>query len=111
MIRKLILPLSLTLLGGCTLTGSLAKEGVLSLTEREGRERFTLAGELPAHFSIQATAYFSPDNPERCQVYSIGQGEEVTRELITAYTAAHRTQPADYHRDLPLCRRVRFCNG
>ena len=111
MIRKLILPLSLAFLGGCTLTGSLAKEGVLSLTEREGRERFTLAGELPAHFSIQATAYFSPDNPERCQVYSIGQGREVTRELITQYTTPYHDRPADFSMDIPLTYHIGLCNG
>ncbi|WP_188637346.1 hypothetical protein, partial [Halopseudomonas pertucinogena] len=107
----LILSLVMVLLGGCTLTGSLAKEGVLSLTEREGRERFILTGELPAHFSIQATAYFSPDNPERCQVYSIGQGREVTRELITQYTTTYHDHPADFSMDIPLTYHIGLCNG
>ncbi|MGN5520150.1 hypothetical protein VF673_14905, partial [Halopseudomonas sp. Lyrl_26] len=107
----LILSVSMTFLGGCTLTSSLAKEGVLSLTEREGRERFTLAGELPAHFSIQATAYFSPDNPERCQVYSIGQGREVTRELITQYTTPYHDRPADFSLAIPLTYHIGLCNG
>src|SRR5690554_5838118 len=107
----LILSLVMVLLGGCTLTSSLAKEAVLSLTEREGRERFTLAGELPAHFSIQATAYFSPDNPERCQVYSIGQGEEVTRELITQYTTTYHDHPADFSLAIPLTYHIGLCNG
>src|SRR5690606_41858992 len=84
--KLLILSVFMTFLGGCTLTSSLAKEAVLSLTERQGRARFTLPGELPAPFSIRATAYFSLDSPERCQVYSIGQGRELTREL--------RPQPA-----------------
>src|SRR5690554_5205590 len=109
--KLLILSLFMAFLGGCTLTGSLAKEAVLSLTEREGRERFTLAGELPAHFSIQATAYFSPDNPERCQVYSIGQGEEVTRELITQYTTPYHDRPADFSMDIPLTYHIGLCNG
>ena len=109
--KLLILSVFMTFLGGCTLTGSLAKEAVLSLTEREGRERFTLAGELPAHFSIQATAYFSPDNPERCQVYSIGQGEEVTRELITQYTTPYHDRPADFSMDIPLTYHIGLCNG
>src|SRR5690606_37156712 len=103
----LILSLFMAFLGDCTLTGSLAKEGVLSLTEREGRERFTLTGELPAHFSIQATAYFSPDNPERCQVYSIGQGVEVTRELITQYTTTYHDRPTDIPRAGPAQSAVR----
>ncbi|GGJ00281.1 hypothetical protein [Halopseudomonas pertucinogena] len=109
--KPLILSLSMAFLGGCTLTGSLAKEAVLSLTEREGRERFTLTGELPAHFSIRATAYFSPDNPERCQVYSIGQGEEVTRELITQYTTPYHDHPADFSMDIPLTCHIGLCNG
>ncbi|GGJ00287.1 hypothetical protein [Halopseudomonas pertucinogena] len=109
--KLLILSVFMTFLGGCTLTISLAKEAVLSLTEREGRERFTLAGELPAHFSIRATAYFSPDNPERCQVYSIGQGREVTRELITQYTTTYHDHPADFSMDIPLTYHIGLCNG
>src|SRR5690606_21383155 len=107
----LILSLVMVLLGGCTLTGSLAKEAVLSLTEREGRERFTLTGELPAHFSIQATAYFSPDNPERCQVYSIGQGEAESRERIIQYTTPYQDRPADVSMDVPLTYHFGLCNG
>src|SRR5690606_21821144 len=95
----------------CTLTGSLAKEGVLSLTEREDRERFTLTGELPAHFSIQATAYFSTYNPELWQVYSIGQGREFTRELITQYTPPYHDRRADFSMYIPLTYHIGLCNG
>src|SRR5690606_33433127 len=107
----LILSLAVVLLGGCTLTGSLAKEAVLSLTEREGRERFTLAGELPAHFSIQATADLLPDNPDRCQGCSIGPGEGVTRGLITAYTAPHLDRPTGFCVAIPRACHFGLCNG
>src|SRR5690606_32329994 len=109
--KLLILSLFMAFLGGCTLTGSLAKEAVLSLTVREGRERFILTGELPAHCSIQATAYSSADNPVRCQVYSIGQGEEVTGELMTQYSTPYDDRPADVSLAIPLTYHIGVCNG
>ncbi|MEH6386659.1 hypothetical protein [Pseudomonas profundi] len=108
--KKLLLLLPLVLLTACNATGSMVKESALSLTEREGRESFTLAGKLPANFLIQATAQFNPLNPERCQVYNMGQGHNVTRDTRTQYRTEFQDEPSSFSFDIPLTYHIGLCD-
>ncbi|QJD57833.1 hypothetical protein HG264_02345 [Pseudomonas sp. gcc21] len=108
--KKSLLLLPLVLLTACNATGSLVKESALSLTEREGRESFTLAGELPANFLIQATAQFNPLNPERCQVYNMGLGHNVTRDTRTQYRTEFQDKPSSFSFDIPLTYHIGLCD-
>ncbi len=107
--RPLLLCLSTLALAACSFTGSLAKESVLSLTERGGREHFTLAGELPAHFQLQTTAKYDVLDASKCQTYSIGLGENVTRDMIRQETTDLKNVPHNFSLKIPLMHHVGTC--
>ena len=108
--KILLLSLPIILLTACSAAGSLVKESALSLTEREGKESFTLAGEMPAHFLIQATARFNALNPERCQVYNMGLGHDVTRDASKQYSTEFQDNPSPFSFDIPLTYRIGGCD-
>ena len=108
--KKLLLLLPFALLTACNATSSLVKESALSLTEREGRESFKLAGELPANFLIQATAQFNPLNPERCQIYNMGLGHNVTRDTRKQYSTEFQDEPSSFSFDIPLTYHIGLCD-
>ncbi len=107
----LMLCLSTFALAACSLTGSLAKESALSLTERGGRESFTLAGSLPANFQLQATATYGVQDASKCQTYSIGLGENVTRDMIRQETTELKDHPHNFALKFPLTHHIGSCSS
>jgi hypothetical protein len=104
------LALSAVLLSACAPMGSLVKESALGLTERDGREHFTFAGELPADFGIEVSARYYPLNPERCQTFSMGSGDYVVRDGYKQYEAEFKSKPSRFSFDIPLSRHIGLCN-
>ena len=107
--RLILLGLAAITLTGCSLTGHLAKEGALSLTERNGREHFTLAGELPANFMLQATTRYAPLTPEHCKVYDYGLGREVMRDGYEQEETGYRDRPHEFKLKIPLNKSIGLC--
>ncbi|MEZ2744581.1 hypothetical protein ACBQ16_05220 [Halopseudomonas bauzanensis] len=107
--RLILIGLAAITLTGCSLTGHLAKEGALSLTERNGREHFTLAGELPANFMLQATTKYAPLTPEHCKVYDYGLGREVMRDGYEQEETGYRDRPHEFKLKIPLNKSIGLC--
>lgn len=105
-----LLCLTATALSGCDWVLGLAKEGALSLTEHSGAEHFTLAGELPANFMLQATTKYSAVDPARCQTYSIGLGRDVTRQGYEQYDTGYADQPHTFSLKIPLTKHIGRCS-
>ena len=108
--KYLYLVLPAVLLSACAPMGSLVKESALGLTERDGREHFTFAGELPADFSIRVSARYYPLNPERCQTFSMGSGDYVVRDGYKQYETEFKSKPSRFSFDIPLSRHIGLCD-
>ena len=104
------LALPLVLLSACAPMGSMVKESAMGLTERDGRDHFTFAGELPADFGIRVSARYYPLNPERCQTFSMGTGGYVVRDGYKQYETEFKSKPSRFSFDIPLSRHVGLCN-
>lgn len=104
-----LLCLAAMALSGCSLAGHMTKEGAMSLTERNGREHFTLAGELPADFMLQATTKYYPVEPEHCQVYSYGLGRDVTRDGYEQEETGYSKKPHTFKIKIPLNKYIGRC--
>ena len=98
------------LLSGCTAMGAAVKEGVLSLTDRDSREHFTFAGELPENFGIEVSARYSPLNPEHCQTYSMGVADYVVREGYRQFRQEPNSKASDFSFDIPMSIHVGLCH-
>jgi hypothetical protein len=80
-------------LSGCDWVGFAIKEGALSFTGRSGGESFTIEGKLPANFAIEVQANYGPVESKNCQTYSIGLGQEITRDHMESFKARYPGLP------------------
>lgn len=104
--------LTLTLtLTACSFAGHMAKEGALSLTERSGREYFTLAGNLPANFELAAVAHYQVLDEEKCQVRNFGVSGTSTRDMATQQDTELKNHPHDFSLKIPLTHHIGSCHS
>ncbi|WP_339650690.1 hypothetical protein [Halopseudomonas pelagia] len=107
----LLLCLSTLTLTACSFAGHMAKEGALSLTERSGREYFTLAGKLPANFKLQASAQYGVLDEEKCQVRNFGVSGTSTRTMVIQQNTALKDHPHSFSLKIPLTHHVGLCDS
>jgi len=102
---------SALLLTGCGIAVDLAKESVVSLTERTGREHFTLAGSLPANFKLSAVAHYQVLDVEKCQVRDFTSSGTRTRVMGAEYDTALEAHPHEFSLQIPLTRHIGLCHA
>lgn len=107
----LLLCLSTLALTACSLVGHMAKEGALSLTERSGREHFTLAGKLPANFELSALIYYQVVDAEKCQVRNFTSSGTSTRSMATQQDTELKSQPHAFSMEIPLTHHIGSCDS
>jgi|TARA_R110000851_G_scaffold188575_1_gene338650 hypothetical protein len=107
----LLLCLSTLTLTACSFAGHMAKEGALSLTERSGREHFTLEGKLPANFELMASAQYQVLDEEKCQVRNFGTSGTSTRNMTQQQTTELKNYPHDFSLKIPLTHHVGSCHS
>ena len=107
----ILLCLSTLALTACSFAGHMAKEGVLSLTERSGREHFTLAGSLPANFELMASAQYQVLDAEKCQVRDFSSSGTSTRTMVIQQSTELNNHPHDFSLNIPLTHHVGLCHS
>ncbi|WOD12162.1 hypothetical protein RPW65_04665 [Pseudomonas sp. NyZ704] len=107
----LLLCLSTLTLTACSFAGHMAKEGALSLTERSGREHFTLEGKLPANFELMASAQYQVLDEDKCQVRNFGASGTSTRSMVIQQRTELNDYPHDFSLKIPLTHHVGSCHS
>lgn len=107
----LLLCLSTLTLTACSFARHMAKEGALSLTERSGREHFTLEGKLPANFQLAAVAQYQVLDEEKCQVRNFGSSGTSTRVMGAQQDTELKNHPHDFSLEIPLTQHVGSCDS
>lgn len=102
---------TLLLLTACSFVGHVAKEGVLSLTERSGREHFTLEGSLPANFELAAISYYRVLDEDKCQVRDFTSSGTSTRVMATQQDVELKDHPHNFSLEIPLTHHVGLCDS
>ena len=110
-IKIMLLGAMLLGLTACSFIGHVAKEGVVSLTERSGSEHFTLEGSLPANFELMASAQYRVLDEEKCQVHNFGISGTSTRDMTEQQSTERRNQPHTFSLDIPLTRHIGTCHS
>jgi len=92
-------------LSGCEWMGMYEKEKWIAATSRPGWDTFTFKGQLPAEFSIDAIAFYSPNEPDKasCQTAAFYEpGTTVSRRHVEQYTAEIDGQAQEFSFEIPL---------
>ncbi|PKM05229.1 MAG: hypothetical protein CVV16_02040 [Gammaproteobacteria bacterium HGW-Gammaproteobacteria-6] len=108
---RILLCLSTLTLTACSFVGHMAKEGAVSLTERSGREHFTLAGNLPANFELMASAQYQVLDAEKCQVRDFTSSGTSTRTMVVQQRTELQDHPHDFSLNIPLTHHVGLCHS
>ena len=107
----LLLCLSTLALTACSLVGHMAKEGALSMTERDGGEHFTLTGTLPASFQLSAMMSYQVLDEEKCQIRNFGSSGTSTRVMATQQDTELKTHPYNFNLQIPLTHHIGLCHA
>jgi hypothetical protein len=107
--KRLVLLLSISLLGACSLLGNAAKEGVISTAGYPSLARFTLEGSLPPNSSLQYTARYQPEKPTACTFYSPNAGGEVSRKHIEQEETGSKPEAQAFSYRIPLSYHLAGC--
>ncbi|PKM05228.1 MAG: hypothetical protein CVV16_02030 [Gammaproteobacteria bacterium HGW-Gammaproteobacteria-6] len=110
-IKLMLLGAMLLDLTACSFVGHMAKEGMLSLTERSGREHFTLAGSLPANFELSAISYYQVLDEEKCQVRDFTSRGTSTRVMATQQDTELKDHPHTFSLEIPLTHHIGLCDS
>jgi len=74
-------------------------------------DSFTLKGNLPAEFGIDAIAFYTPLKPNTasCQAQTLEPGKTVTRRYAYEYSADFKNEPQAFSFDIPLNHTKKSC--
>lgn len=95
---------------GCSWVALAAKESALSVTGRNGFDRFTLAADMPAEFGLKAIARYGPvDSSASCMTDNFGSDRKVRRSHVQSYEQLYIDKPQSFAFKIPLTYSIGLC--
>ncbi|MBF0677223.1 hypothetical protein [Pseudomonas sp.] len=107
--RRLILLLSVALLGSCSWVGNAIKEGAIEAVSYSSRAHFTLTGKVPADYAFKYTAYYQPEKSTGCVRFSPGMGGYVPREHAEQAKTEPSSEAQTFSYRIPLAYQTAGC--